>query len=67
MKMWIARDEDGLLQLLFEKEPRKEIYERIVVWRNDSMWDAVALDRDSYPEVTFENSPKEVKLKLIEK
>lgn len=68
MKMWICRDEDGLLHLEFtDKPPFKSIVERIVVWAANSEWGSVELDRTSYPEVTFENSPMEVELKLIEK
>lgn len=62
MKMYLCRDEDGLLQLLFEQYPYKKIYEKIIVWYNDSEWGYVELDRDLYPEVTFENSPQEVEL-----
>lgn len=60
--MYLCRDEDGLLQLLFEQYPYKKIYEKIIVWYNDSEWGYVELDRDLYPEVTFENSPQEVEL-----
>ena len=66
MKLWICRDEDGLLHLEFtDKPPFKSIYERIVVWASNSEWGSVELDRTSYPEVTFENSPMEVELKLV--
>jgi hypothetical protein len=66
MKMWICRDEDGLLHLEFtDKPPFKSIYERTVVWASNSEWGTVELDRTSYPEVTFENSPQEVELKLV--
>lgn len=64
MKMWICRDEDGLLKLLFEQYPYKKVYEKIIVWDNDSEWGHIELNRDLYPEVTFENSPQEVELKL---
>ena len=68
MKIWICRDEDGLLHLEFtDKPPFKSIYEKTVVWASNSEWGSVELDRTSYPEVTFENSPMEVELKLIEK
>ena len=68
MKMWICRDKDGLLHLEFtDKPPFKSINERTVVWESNSEWGSVELDRTSFPEVTFENSPMEVELKLIEK
>ena len=63
MKMWIARDECGLLSLHNTKP--KKFYEECIgyTWIGRSM----ALPMSLYPEVTFENSPKEVELKLIEK
>lgn len=60
MKMWIAREPSGLLVLSEHK----------MVWAKDH-WYAPAdsmldlNDSSQYPEVTFENSPKEVELKLI--
>ena len=63
MKMWICRDEDGLLHLEFDdKPPFRSIYERTVVWASNSEWGSVELDRTSFPEVTFGNSPMEVEL-----
>ena len=61
MKMWIARERGGML-LLFRFRP----------WLTDiSEWvhigGCVVLDTKIFPEVTFENSPQEVELKLIEK
>lgn len=67
MKMWIARDEDGLLNLFFDEPPYKWIDHDIVTWVNDSKNFDVNLDDSLFPEVTFENSPQEVELKLIEK
>ena len=71
MKMWIARDEDGLLNLFADTIPYKKIYERIyeriVIWENDEGMGKIVMDSAEYPEVTFENSPVEVELKLIEK
>lgn len=66
MKFWIARDKSGCLSL-FRKKP---------VWKysntlNFEDWfngDFLALiDPKSFPEITFENSPQEVELKLIKK
>ena len=64
MKMFLARDEDGMICLHFEEPPQRTIYERTVVWRNESEWGSVELPRDSHPEVTCENSPVEVELEL---
>ena len=65
MKMWIARDEDGRLYL----HPIKPYLIDTPFndyWNNeDENW--MQLREDSFPEVTFENSPMEVELKLIEK
>ena len=63
MKMWIARDENGYL-FLHRNKPHT------VIWCNTTMWtslDCWQLHTKDYPEVTFENSPMEVELKLIEK
>ena len=62
MKMWIARDEDGLLNLFLKEKPYHKVYERIIVWTNE--WGDVGLENDLFPEVTFENSPMEVELVL---
>ena len=62
--MFLARDEDGMICLHFEEPPQRTIYEKTVVWRNESEWGSVELPRDSYPEVTYENSPVEVELEI---
>lgn len=60
MKLWIARDKNGTLKL-HESEP----YCPYNTWHNGNQeWH---LDDDFFPEVTFENSPQEVELKLVEK
>ena len=57
-ELWIARHNNGQLSLHYV-EPEK--------WANSGwkggipMW----LDMNLFPEVTFENSPQKVKLKLI--
>ena len=60
MKLWIARDRDNDLRV-FTSEP----YERhgifMTEFDND---DFIFIDSDMFPEVTFENSPQEVELKL---
>lgn len=62
MKLWIARDKNGALTL-HESEP----YCPYNTWHNSNQ--EFYLDEDLFPEVTFENSPQqvEVKLKLITK
>lgn len=65
MKMWIARDKDGRLDL-FPSEPYLVESERHgLIWDNDYA-DYMRLPDEAYPEVTFENSPQEVELKLID-
>lgn len=59
MKLWIARDKDGLLRL-FGQEP---------YYVNDKIgWEPILgsiwLNEDVFPEITFDNSPQEVELKL---
>lgn len=65
MKMWIAREENHDLKL-FEDKP---IYHHIVeAWLTPYDYSFLGyLDEMEFPEVTFENSPIEVELKLIEK
>lgn len=61
LKLWIARDKDGLLRLFGEESyytKDKIGWEPII----GSIW----LGEDIFPSVTFENSPQQVELKLIE-
>ena len=66
MKMWIAANEDGRLHLFVDRPSR--MYNK---WADKGYWagsyGALELPASKYPEVTFENSPMEVELKLIEK
>lgn len=60
MKLWIARDFVGDLYL-FNKKP---------LLKNNLYWylpndHNTRLDSKAFPEVTFENSPQEVELKLV--
>ena len=60
MKLWIARNLDNDLTLHYEKPTW---YDRIECWSDI----ALEINPFLFPEVTFENSPIEVELKLIEK
>ena len=61
MKMWIARNEDGTLAL-FNSEPMCFYEEGLSrYWAGHALY----LSRYEFPEVTFENSPMEVELKLV--
>lgn len=61
MKLWIARNvgKDGRLTLHYERPT-------YIVGRG---WNKIWAIPDSslFPEVTFENSPREIELKLVEK
>lgn len=63
MKIWIARDKDGTLCLFREKPTLDVCY-----WLDHSliMNGCIAeLLKIDFPEITFENSPQQVELKLI--
>lgn len=59
MKLWIARDSNNSLFLHDEKPELEKLYG---YWYSDNSYQ---LDRDEFPEVTFENSPQEVELNSI--
>ena len=60
MKLWIARDKDG--SLYFYKEKPQLTYKGSWINENDTCF--VKLPMFEFKEVTFENSPQEVELKL---
>ena len=65
MKLWIARDQgirniEGALFLYVNKPASYG-----EMWYNGE--GSYTIDNRLFPEVTFENSPQEVELKLIEK
>lgn len=62
MKFWIARDRDGMLYL-YEGEPK-------LAYSNAPYFDITdgrcyELPLSLFPEVTFENSPQEIEIKLV--
>ena len=59
MKLWIARDRWGGLGLFTNKPIRNK-----GCWHTEED-DEFELNSKVFPEVTFENSPQEVELKLI--
>lgn len=72
MKLWIARDTDNSLGISNYKliyagltqgwRPPKEFY------NYDNPFNFhVYIDSNLFPEVTFENSPQKIELKLVEK
>ena len=64
MELWIAREIEGAL-FAYTGKPKYD--------KNCCCWDFLdgthvfELDDDLFPEVTFENSPQKVKIKLIKK
>ena len=59
MKLYIARDKDGALYL-YDNMPNKRS-EHFLPYTG---YEYIPLDDRLFPEVTFENSPQEVELKL---
>ena len=62
MKLWIARDKQDYLGLYYEKPTYKLGLSQIEDWYDGGFLGY--LDNSKFPEVTFENSPQEVELKL---
>ena len=62
MKLWIARDKDNDLALYTVKPTL--CYNKYFEGTYDSQ--IIELDENLHPEVTFENSPQQVELKLVE-
>lgn len=64
MKIWIARDKDGEL-CLYKTKPWK----RVNTTHHNDQFDCddsfMNIDNDLFPEVTYENSPQEIELKLL--
>ena len=58
MKLWIARDKSGFLYLHDKKSTLDGEY-----WVSNGS--CLSIDLEYFPEVTFENSPQELELKLI--
>jgi hypothetical protein len=67
MKMWIARDEDETLWFFKEYPIKKEKLFYPTTDITGRLTYYCSMPTDIFPEVTFENSPMEVELKLIEK
>ena len=63
MKYWTARDKDGELYL-FDEEPK--LYKNYLWGTSTECGRSFRLDSDLFPEITFENSPQKVELKLVD-
>ena len=60
MKLWIARDKDDLIYLYMKKPT-------LITHYFDTKYLIGEIDKTSFPEVTFENYPREVEFKIIQK
>ena len=60
MEFWIARDKDGSLSI-FKNEPFLSVGGWKVIGGDEMLFIS---DSDSFPEITYENSPKKVKIEL---
>ena len=63
MKLWIARDKDTSLYF-YKQKPQLTRWGN---WIDKNSTFFVKLPTSEFPEVTFENSPQEVELKLVNK
>ena len=61
MKLWIARDKDGYQQLYAERPIKKDGYFECTP---NTKWYTISCNL--FPELTFENSPRRVEIKLTE-
>lgn len=59
--LWITRDKEGILEVFNNRPTLLKNTER---WHSDK--DYMRLEEGIFPEITFENSPKKVKLILAE-
>ena len=64
MKLWIAREEWGGLYVFGVRPFYDEDYDK---WVSPISGLSFQVDDESFPEVTFENSPQVVELKLVKK
>lgn len=68
MELWIARDKDNSLSLCnhkLEYDDFLDSWEQPSEYYDDDYSFHVYIPEDLFPEVTFENSPMQVELKLI--
>lgn len=59
---WIARDKTGELNIFYGSEPF--LMEDREMWNNEEGL-YIDIPSDSFPEITFENSPQQVEINLI--
>ena len=61
MKLWIARNTDDTL-VLFQSKP---ILGTDFIWEELLNEDCMYIEEYLFPEVTFENRPQQVEIKLV--
>jgi hypothetical protein len=66
LSVWIARDKNGELYL-YKSEPWRCKEDKNGHFDCDADEMLLPMDEDMYPEITWENSPKEFELKAVEK
>jgi hypothetical protein len=66
VSVWIARDKNGELYL-YKSEPWRCKEDKNGHFDCDADEMLLPMDSDMYPEITWENSPKEFELKAVEK
>lgn len=66
MKFWIARDESGDLAL-YHLKPKLNNSSDIAFYQKQGFGIEYPICSDLFPEVTFENSPQQVEIKLVKK
>ena len=66
LSVWIARDKDGEISI-YKNKPWKRENEPYHNGEFDSDDYYINIDKELYPEITWENSPKEFELKAVEK
>lgn len=62
MEFWIARDWDGLT--LFQSESEPQLTDDYL-WYDNGDGDFMRLSEDLFSEITFENSPKKIKIEVL--
>lgn len=65
LTVWIARDKDGEISI-YKNKPWKRENEPYHNGEFDSDDYYINIDKELYPEITWENSPKEFELKAVE-
>lgn len=62
--MWVARDKSGILTLFISKPVKVKSYpDKDEYWDTSDIYEScITIDKELFPELTFEDGPIEVKL-----